>query len=88
MNTLHQKNRDGERMETLCGLVLDQDIRDRTDMMLATLALDQADIDLNFGSDAVICEACQGTAVEQGEEEPDDEDTALDCQIYQFPTGA
>ncbi len=47
-------------METLCGLILAQDIRRRDDMLLATLQVSREDMDLNFGSDAVICSGCQG----------------------------
>lgn len=69
MNTLHQLNRDGAPMETICGMVLDSDIRDREDMLLATLEIAQDDINLNFGTDAVICGHCQGKAKPAGEED-------------------
>ena len=50
-------------METLCGMVLEPDIRHREDQLLATLELEQEDMDLNFGAGAVVCGGCQDRAV-------------------------
>ncbi len=81
MKTLHQFNRDGEHMETLCGLMLTQDIRDRDDMLLATLDVNQEDLVLNFGSDAIICSGCQGKVPEECDEcdDEDEDDEILDA---------
>lgn len=57
MKILHQNNPEGT-YETLCGMSLDPDIRQRDDVLLATLDLDQEDVDTNFGEDAVLCAMC------------------------------
>jgi len=67
MKTLHQHNQNGSRMETLCGKVLAADIRIRDDILLATLKLDQSDIDSNFGCDAIICPCCMDNLLELDE---------------------
>ncbi len=70
MKTLHKyKRTDGYKyMETLCGLLLDSDVRRSNDVLLATLNLDQTDIDFNFGKDAMICQYCKDVVVPEEEE--------------------
>ncbi len=69
MIVLHQHNREGDYYETLCGKHLVEDIRLRPDdMLLATLAVEQEDMDRNFGDDAVICAVCSENVPVEEEE--------------------
>ena len=67
-------------METLCGMVLAEDIRSRDDMLLATLEVSPEDMELNFGDDAVICALCQGKLPKRldGSEDPANHAECLD----------
>jgi hypothetical protein len=58
MKILHKYNKEGEHFETMCGKQLVEDSHLRDDVLLATLELEQEDIDLNFGEDAAVCPRC------------------------------